>query len=687
MEEATIGFSSRQERDRAVMNIRARIAFFGLLSTWLMIAVPAAAVARTWWVDGRSTAATADGSADAPMKTIGDAMKAVQPGDEVVVREGVYRERVRIPSGEPGKPIVLRSAEGQRAVITGCVPVTGWKKAGSGIWTTTLDFKPDRLLVAGREQTKARTPNEGWRRCAGAEGDTLIDPAHLKGIDATGGGEVRIWLQHGNTFAAYPITSVDARAGRVTVDRGKSSLKLTGGDKYFLQNRPEWIDRPGEWAVEPDGDRFKIHFLPKDEKDLRHVEAPQQTASIIQLRDRRHVRIESLEVSGGRRFGIEVHGCNDVAVSRCVVHHNGYTGISFRETKNCLVAQNIVWRNGYGISVSFSKGATVEQNDVGYNGVDGILVTWKSDDVTVRNNYVHHHLLWGHPDNLQVYRGVTNVRFEQNLLLAAGQSVMMEETSRGEFSGNMVVGCAAYMLIMGHKNAGHYKIHNNTLALCGYGCMNLTWEEYDVRENVMMTGHGGPVFGVKGIPGYKADRNLFFNTTRADRRTIMATDDGWLRDFAAVKRSTGEDERSVYADPKFRNAPIAIGVLDTRQLAKCTRDTWHLRKGAAEFRTGDFVEVNFDGVRRRVAHVDGLTVKVEPPLTERPIKGYLVANWGDNDDFRLDLRLRPDSGGAKLAADGGPVGSRIDIAAYQRGDFNADGRRDIPPLPPELANE
>jgi len=656
-----------------------------LLSLVILSSTALTSAARTIWVDGGSTAGEENGSSEAPFTTIAAAVAAVRPGDVVTVRAGVYRERFSIPSGEPGRPVTLRAAEGQRVVVSGCVPLEGWKPEADGRWSTIVDWRPRRLLAGSKPQTIAREPNAGWWQSVTARDGVLADPRNLRGIQAAeSGGEIRIWLRSGNTFATCPIDSLDTQSGRVKLGQTPRPVRLTDGDKYYLQNRAELIDGPGQWAVEPHGEQFKVFFMPHDPADLQKVECPKLDRGLVHVRGAGHIRIEGLEVTGGQRFGIEVHDAQDVIVRRCTAHNNGYMGISLREAKDCLVEQNLVRLNEYGISVGFSNGVTVRHNDVGYNGVDGILVTWKSDNVAVRRNFVHHHLLWGHPDNLQVYRGVTNVTFEENLLLSAGQSVMMEETSAGRFVGNMVVGCGAYMLIMGHQNAGHYEIRGNTLAFAGYGCMNLTWEDYDVRENVMMTGHGSALFGTKGIHGYRGDRNLFWNSTRAENPTIIATDDGWHRDFRAVKNSTGQDERSVYADPRFRNAPVAFGVLDSRRLHESTRDTWHMRGGGGAFKVGDHVEVNFDGVRRRVTRAGESTITVAPGLEEEPAKGWLVANWADNTDFRLDLRLRDDSPGAKLAADGGPVGSKIDIEAFLRGDFDGDGRRDVPRLPPEM---
>ena len=51
----------------------------------------------------------------------------------------------------------------------------------------------------------------------------------------------------------------------------------------------------------------------------------------------------------------------------------------------------------------------------------------------------------------------------------------------------------------------------------GYGCMNLTGKNYDVKENVFMTGHGGVLYGTKNVQGYQGDRNLFWNAEAGDR--------------------------------------------------------------------------------------------------------------------------------------------------------------------------
>ena len=483
------------------------------------------------------------------------------------------------------------------------------------------------------------------------------------------------------------MAAVDREKGAFTIVRKSKWMKLGAGDRFSFRNHPSLIDRPGEWAVLPegaDGKTFRLYFRPGAAGDLARVVAPREVRQVVSVYSTSHVRIEGLEVVAAAGSGVAVNRSNNVTVTGCVVHNNGKVGIALRDCRDVTVSRCIVRGNTMGVTLHTITRATVEQCDIGHNSVDGLIVSWNSADVTARRNYLHHHLLWGHPDNLQIYRGVKNVRFFDNLLLAAGQSIMMEQVTGGVMQGNMIVGCGAYSVIFGHHNAADFRVHNNTVAFAGYGCMSLTAHTYDVKGNVFVTGHAGPMYGIRGIKGYTGDRNLFWNAPHLARKKVLVSDKAWHNDLAGFQAATGQDKASVYGDPKFRNAPQGLAVIDSHRLTECTRDTWPLRKGHPPIRTGQTVEVNFDGVARKVTAVRGDTITVAPGLSAKPTKGWLIANWGTKTNLKLDLRLAADSPGAKLAADGGPAGAKIDITAYQRGDFNADGKRDLPPLPKEL---
>ena len=644
--------------------------------------------ARQIYVQAGAQSRTADGSQTRPFRTIAEALKVVTAGDTVIVREGLYRESIRVPGGQTAKPVTIRAADGERVVLSGAVPVTGWKEYQDNIYMTVLDFRPERLLVHYRSQPVAREPDDGWWVAKDANDVVIKDPVNLTLLDnELVGGQAYIWTSRGNTYYTVPVARLDRSTGTLTVERESKWMQLTGGDRYYLKNHPSLIDSPGDWAVLKHGDKWQIYFWPVALADLEAVEAPCQTQSICLIQGVEHVRISGLEITSGAGSGVEIMRSGDVVIRDCILHNHGNRGLQLRDVHDVTVQRCICLYNTYGVILMESEGVIVEENEIGHNGVDGLIISWNSSDITVRRNYIHHHVLWGHPDNVQLFREVKNIRLIDNLLLGCGQSIMMQETTEGLIQGNMIIGSMAYSVIFGHNNAENYRIYNNTIAFSGLGCMSLTAHNYDVKENVFMTGQGSPVFGVSGVQGYEARHNLFFNAPGLKGKTVMVSDRGRHRNFTEYRRATGYDQGSVFGDPRFRNAPVSFAVIDGQRISDCSRERLYLRKGVESIRLGDFIEVNFDGVLRRVVDRSRETITISPALPSQPLTPNLICCWGRNSNLSLDLRLKANSPGAKLSASGGPIGSTIDIAAYQRGDFDANGQRDLPRVPSGLEPE
>ncbi|NLX06350.1 MAG: DUF1565 domain-containing protein [Phycisphaerae bacterium] len=77
---------------------------------------------RVWHVAQTAEASDEnDGTAQTPLRTIGQAAQLAQPGDTVLVHEGVYREWVQPARGGdgPDRMIAYQAAEGERVVISG----------------------------------------------------------------------------------------------------------------------------------------------------------------------------------------------------------------------------------------------------------------------------------------------------------------------------------------------------------------------------------------------------------------------------------------------------------------------------------------------------------------------------------------------------------------------------------------
>jgi alpha-N-arabinofuranosidase len=100
---------------------------------------------------------TNDGTPSAPLLRIQSAADLAQPGDTIVVHEGIYRERINPPRGgaSDNKRIVYRAAEGEKVVIKGSEPIKDWVEVEHDTWKVTLpnsffgDFNPYQDLIAG----------------------------------------------------------------------------------------------------------------------------------------------------------------------------------------------------------------------------------------------------------------------------------------------------------------------------------------------------------------------------------------------------------------------------------------------------------------------------------------------------------------------------------------------------------
>lgn len=69
-----------------------------------------------------------NGTQQMPFRRINDAAKIAQPGDEVLVAPGVYREYVNpVHAGAEDARITYRSTEPLQAVITGAESVKNWE--------------------------------------------------------------------------------------------------------------------------------------------------------------------------------------------------------------------------------------------------------------------------------------------------------------------------------------------------------------------------------------------------------------------------------------------------------------------------------------------------------------------------------------------------------------------------------
>jgi len=238
---------------------------------------------------------------DGPFASIGRAQRAVrelrraggEPVPVTVRARGVHRlgrPFVITPeeSGTGDCPTTYTAYPGEKPVLSGGRPITGWRKDDGPLWRADLpevkagEWYFRQLFVDGRRATRARAPNDGYFRVTG-----LVDePPGVRwnvGVDKFRfqKGDIRPWEDLGNVevvvfhswnTSRVRIASVDEEAGVVTFT-GPTIFRPLAWDpdqRYYVENARELLDEPGEWYL--DGPSGVLSYWPLPGEDLTKAE-------------------------------------------------------------------------------------------------------------------------------------------------------------------------------------------------------------------------------------------------------------------------------------------------------------------------------------------------------------------------------------------------------------------------------
>lgn len=105
---------------------------------------------HTYYVDGQARNAddNGPGTKERPYRTINHAAQVLQPGERVVIAEGVYREEVRPARGGTGPDAMIsyEAVPGAKVIVKGSEVVTGWQPSEG--WNFGIDPETHKPVKA-----------------------------------------------------------------------------------------------------------------------------------------------------------------------------------------------------------------------------------------------------------------------------------------------------------------------------------------------------------------------------------------------------------------------------------------------------------------------------------------------------------------------------------------------------------
>jgi parallel beta-helix repeat protein len=181
-------------------------------STRAEIAIPAPS--KSYYVSptGSGTACTL-----ATPCVLVEGLSQAQPGEEVVLREGIYyQDEITLPrSGTSGAPIVIRGYAGETAILDGADPATfTWTAQGGGVYRTTIHTDGTHLVMADGQRLFPY--------------DNLTDLQNLSRDNTPG------FYADSTTLYVHLAGDADPNAVTMVVSRYGSAFYVTRNYIYFL---------------------------------------------------------------------------------------------------------------------------------------------------------------------------------------------------------------------------------------------------------------------------------------------------------------------------------------------------------------------------------------------------------------------------------------------------------------------
>ncbi len=393
---------------------------------------------KTYYVDA-SAYRDGNGTKERPFKIINDAAKIAQPGDEIVVAAGIYREKVTpVHAGTKEAPIVYRSEQPLGAIITGAEVLTGWEKyegdAAGDVWTVRVpntlfgDYNPYTTYVCGDWYFAPTVRHTG----SVFLNDLMMYEATSLEECMKGEVDPGAWKQEDSTYKWFSVQEETEQGGSQTVfyanfhgkNPNEEKVEISVRRNCFMpdENGVNYITVQGfvickgattwappaayqdgligphwskGWVIEDCevyGSRccgISLGKYKDPENDMyfytRHVKSPTQ--------------MERDAVCRGQYHGWLKENIGHHRISRCNIHHCEQTGIVgrmggvFSTIEDCHIhdicnSQQLGGAETAGIKLHAAIDVTIRRNHI-HNCIMGVWLDWEAQGARITQNLMH----------------------------------------------------------------------------------------------------------------------------------------------------------------------------------------------------------------------------------------------------------------------------------------------------------
>lgn len=303
--------------------------------------VPANAVhVAPWGSDSNN------GTAGAPMRTVGAAVWRVPWGGTLVLRGGTYHERVHI-----GRPMTIQNYPGETVWFDGSIPATGWWASGSGRWTTGYSIRHDHGTPASNDPfVGSQNPMAAWPDMLFVDGQQLWQVAADPGP-----GQFSVDYSAGTVTIGTDPTGKDVRVSDLeeTLVVGADDVTIQG---IGIRRVATPLNKPGAL------------FLARKVLVRNVVVEDAATVGIASMAEDKNSAavLDSVTVARAGLLGVSATQANDFTLRNSLINESNLQKFN-------------VTPSSAGVKVTRSRGITIDNNQVSNSlGATGI---WTDESV------------------------------------------------------------------------------------------------------------------------------------------------------------------------------------------------------------------------------------------------------------------------------------------------------------------
>ena len=456
---------------------------------------------------------------------------------------------------------------GEIPIISGGRKITSWSKE-RGKWVTFVEgVEIKKLIVNGKTQTLARTPNEGYftpPEMPESIREFKFRKGELKQWPNMKDNRIIMLLRWHRGVNA--ITEIDEKHQVARLQKPQQGI-IVVPPRYYIENVEALLDAPGEWFF--DKMTRKLSYLPADdigEPDKTIVVAP-ILSQLILVKGKTEKPVRNL-----RFYGLTFEATNP-----------GEQAISFEYAHSCELVDNEIRSIG-GIAVYLAKGCY--QNRILSNSISGA----DEGGIIIAGN--------PHPENwMDIIR---ENRFSYNYLAdCGGTTIRANNTLHTIVSHNEITNTRGRTAISlgGWANLeeaidGGYRVEYNHLHHVqkdadDSGAITTAGLTHDsvVRGNLIHDVKAGyfndnvAIWFDNMSSGWLAEDNIFYNLEQAEMKLCASNlVDNIYHDNHLIETPENAPEGIIDGDPEFEFSQLRI-------------DDTH-GNGQKIFNTGEFVKVS-----------------------------------------------------------------------------------------------